>query len=69
MRTLYSAPEAAEYLGISSTRVHQFLTDNRLRGFKVGSRWVISLEELRRFEAIARPPGNPNLLKPVDKAD
>lgn len=58
-----SVAESAEFLGVKGSRVRQLLASGALRGEKVGSQWVIHVEELRRFKAIDRPAGNPNFKK------
>ena len=49
---------AAKALGLSQIRVRQLCQDGRL-GTLVGSRYVITAEEIERFKKIPRKPGRP----------
>jgi excisionase family DNA binding protein len=55
---LYSPQEAADKLGVSLSRVHQFCRNGRL-GTKVGGIYVITDEQLKRFSKQPRDPGRP----------
>jgi excisionase family DNA binding protein len=59
---LLSTAEAADYLGLSETRVRQLCARGAI-GAKVGGRYIISQDELRQFAKIPRPVGNPNFGK------
>jgi excisionase family DNA binding protein len=48
--------EAAEILGLTPQRVRVFCREGRL-GQRVGRQWVITEEELERFQSIPRLPG------------
>src|SRR5438093_7701410 len=56
MHSWWSVPEAAEVLGVSEQRVRAMLLSGRLRGSKVGHRWIVDsdLGGLRRSQ-----PGRP----------
>lgn len=55
---ILSPQEAADELGVSLSRVHQFCQKNRL-GQRVGGVWIISREELDEFKRTPRYPGKP----------
>ena len=50
--------ECAEELGVKERRVQQFIEEGRLQASKLGGRWFVTREELDRFKAIERKPGN-----------
>jgi excisionase family DNA binding protein len=53
-----SAAEAADYLGLSRTRVRFLIRDNRFKSACViGSQIVISKKEVEEFKRLRRPPG------------
>lgn len=56
---LLTPQQAADRLGVSLRRVHQFLSDERL-GQRVGGVYVITEEDLRQFQRIPRNPGRPS---------
>lgn len=64
-RSEITVVEAAEILGVTPGRVHQFLLDGRLRVARrlgrVGGTGLILLRraEVERFGRRPRPPGNP----------
>jgi excisionase family DNA binding protein len=47
---LIPAPEAAERLGVSQSRIRALITAGALGGEKLGGRWFLSLEDIRRRE-------------------
>lgn len=55
----YSVREAANILGVSRGRVHQFVCEGRLHAQKLGNVLVFSETELKRFQEIPRSPGRP----------
>lgn len=55
---LYSAADAATYLGITTRRVTALCETGRL-GQKVGRQWIITHDELERFAQLERPAGVP----------
>ena len=55
---LLTPQQAADRLGLSLRRVHQFLADGRL-GQRVGGVYVITEEDLREFQKKPRNPGRP----------
>lgn len=55
---LLSPQKAAERLGLSLSRIHQFCRKGRL-GQRVGGVYVISEDELRQFSKRPRNPGRP----------
>lgn len=55
----YSMREAAQRLGLSKGRIHQFITEGRLRSERIGNILVIPESELERFAAQERKPGRP----------
>lgn len=55
-----SVSQAAEDLGVNDSRVRQLLRAGDLRGQKLGSQWVIHVDEIERFKRLDRPAGNPN---------
>jgi excisionase family DNA binding protein len=60
---IYTAEEAATYLGISRSRVLQFIRQKRLRATKHGGRiYVVYHADLEAFRAIPRLTGQPKKL-------
>lgn len=59
---LLTTDEAATKLAMSDRRVRALCKAGRL-GQLLGSRWVISEEELREFQKKPRIPGNPRIAK------
>jgi len=57
-RELFDAPGAAEYLGLSASRIRQLCNTGGM-GEKVGSRWVIRRDELDAYAKTRRPVGRP----------
>ena len=55
---LRTPQEAADKLGVSLRRVHQFLAEGRL-GQRLGGVYVITDEDLRDFSKQPRHPGRP----------
>lgn len=55
---LRTPQQAADKLGVSLRRVHQFLAEGRL-GQRVGGVYVITDEDLRDFAKRPRTPGRP----------
>jgi len=55
----YSVREAAQALGVSRGRVHQFVCEGRLRGERIGNVLVFRESEIKRFRRIPRTPGRP----------
>lgn len=53
-----SVTEAAKMLKLSDSRVRRLCREKRL-GQQVGNGYVISKDELRQFQKIERPAGNP----------
>ena len=53
-RSEYSAPQAAERIGLSEQRIRKLCSQSRI-GRRIGNRWVIGHEELM---ALARSLGN-----------
>jgi len=63
----YPTDKAAEILEVSVERVEQFCREGRL-GQKVGNRWLIHPEDLKRFAKIPRPTGRrPKNTTPVER--
>ena len=56
---LLSPQEAADKLGVSLSRVHQFCQEGRL-GQRVGNVYVIAEDDLREFARKPRNPGRPS---------
>ena len=56
--SLLTPEQAAEFLKVSAERVRQFCREERL-GQKLGRDWVISRDELVRFDNIPRQTGRP----------
>ena len=48
-RPLVSLSEAAEIIGMSRAGVHLALTKGRLKGWQVGSIWVLDLRDVKRY--------------------
>lgn len=60
----YTVTETATVLGVSRSRVLQFLASKRLRGARrKGPIWLIPVEAVRAFARLSRPVGNPNFRK------
>jgi excisionase family DNA binding protein len=51
---LYDCPGAAAYLELSASRIRQLCLSGELKAEKVGNRWIITLDELKRFKAAPR---------------
>jgi excisionase family DNA binding protein len=58
MRPLLTTAEAAERLGVSPSRVRQFILDGRLPAQKVGRDLFIKESDLKRVRE--RPTGRPS---------
>jgi excisionase family DNA binding protein len=54
-RLLYDRKEAARQLSISVRSLDYLISDNRLRGKRVGGRVLVSADELRRFAQSDQP--------------
>ena len=52
-----TVPQAAEHLGVTRARVHQFIREGRLKVIRPGREYVIGRAEFERFAAIPRPSG------------
>ena len=65
--TLYSVPQAADRLDLCPSLLRRYCREGRL-GTKVGGRWLISEDELVRFESEPRPMGRPPSVS-VDNLD
>jgi len=48
-KDLLSTPEAAEIIGITRAGIHHALINGRLRGWKVGSGWVLLRADVLRY--------------------
>jgi excisionase family DNA binding protein len=46
--------EAAEVLGLAPATLRHQIRNGRLRAAKVGRDWVVSEEELKRYQALSR---------------
>lgn len=46
---LLTAKEAAKYLGIHYVTILRYLESGELKGYKVGPRWRVKLEDLEAF--------------------
>ena len=55
---LLDIPQAAQRLGVSESLVRRYCREKRL-GQKLGSRWIIALDQLERFEQQERKVGRP----------
>ena len=55
---LLSVPQAAERLGLGPSLLRRYCREGRL-GVKVGGRWLITEDELVKFESEPRPVGYP----------
>ena len=47
---VYTRVEAAEYLKVSPSAVHHYITDKRLAAFKKGKTWLIWASDLEQFQ-------------------
>lgn len=56
----YTVEEVAARLALSEARIRQLLLRKQLNGVKFANAWAVEDSELRRFEKLDRPPGNPN---------
>lgn len=57
---LFTARDAAEYLGLSLKTVRLYVTRNVLTPCqKIGSTWLLAQSELDRFKQERRTPGRP----------
>jgi excisionase family DNA binding protein len=59
MTTLLTVRQTAERLGVSGTRVRQFIHAHRLPAQRLGRDWIIDAPDLERFAAVPRRPGRP----------
>lgn len=59
---LYTPEQAAALLNISAALVRRYCRQGRL-GQHIGGRWLISPDDLERFQAEPRKAGNPNFSK------
>lgn len=46
---LYSLTELEPILGVTHRTLQTYIKDGRMKGVKIGNRWRVSEEELRRF--------------------
>ena len=51
----YTTAQAAEYLGVTPSRVRQLILENRLPAIKVGRDQLIKRNDLEKFATIPRP--------------
>ena len=58
MEELLTVRECSQELGVKIRRVQQFIQEGRLQASMIGGRWFVTKDELERFEAIPRKPGN-----------
>ena len=56
---MLTIPQVAARLGLSKTRIHEFIRAGRLPATKPGRDWLITPEDLAAFAAIPRRPGHP----------
>ncbi|MDX3852140.1 excisionase family DNA-binding protein [Streptomyces sp. AK02-01A] len=54
-----SVVQAAESLGVDDSRVRQLLHDGKLRGFRVGGRWLVEAASVQDRKMAAPEPGRP----------
>lgn len=47
--TLYTLTELEPVLGVTHRTLQSYIKDGRLRGVKVGGKWRVSEENLRKF--------------------
>jgi excisionase family DNA binding protein len=65
MSQLFTTEEAAKHLGITASRIRQFIIENRLKSIKYGRDHLIQESELRRFaEKGKKKRGRPEI-KPI----
>jgi len=64
MSKYFTTAEAAEYLGVTASRVRQFIVADRLESEKHGRDHLISETELERFaKSDKKKPGRPRKVK------
>ena len=56
-----TVPQVAIACDVTPGRVHQFISEGRLKAERLGERYVISREEVERFRSIPRASGRPNI--------
>jgi|GEM_PF-4571377 len=56
---VYTAKQVAKVLGVSDSRVRQFILLGRLRGKKVAGAWFVDGKEVARFRKLSRASGRP----------
>lgn len=56
---LVSTGDAARQLGVHPSRVRALLAAGELRGFKLGDRWMVQADSIRRRGAAPSAPGRP----------
>lgn len=49
-KALVSGPEAAEIIGVTRAAVHRALAEGRLRGWMVGTNWVLSRADVLKYK-------------------
>ncbi len=60
MMALYiTSHEAAERAGLSIGRIHQLLTQRRIKAKKFGRAWMVNSKDLERFLELDRPAHRP----------
>jgi hypothetical protein len=57
--TIKEAREAFPELDLQGAVLSQYLKGGRLKGRKIGTTWVIDVEDLKRFLITPRKPGPP----------
>jgi excisionase family DNA binding protein len=60
MDNIKTTKEAAESLGISSSRVRQLIRSGRIKATKLqAGLWLIEAEEIKNFSSLSRRAGRP----------
>lgn len=55
---LYTVQETAELLGVTTRTILTYLKEGKLTGRKIGGKWKMTEEELRRFMSPAQGEGD-----------
>lgn len=53
---LFTVEELAELLGVQERTIREYLRDGRLKGRKVGRRWYVPEESLRKYFGLDEEP-------------
>lgn len=55
-----TSAEAAQYIGVTRQRIHQYVVDGRLKSVKIGATRLIEKSSLEALKGTERKAGRPN---------